>query len=95
VDGVTVLIVSAIMLSRDPNFSGILHWDQRNPSNAAAIERRFGAGTLATICAHGSSSCLRSTAHKHVSAPNAVRGCRVPFVATPPRSPMSTGLSSG
>jgi len=44
VDGVTELIDFAIMLSRDPNFSGILHWGQRNPSNAADIERRFGAG---------------------------------------------------
>ena len=42
VDGVTQLIDFAIMLSRDPNFGGILHWGQRNPSNAADIEHRFG-----------------------------------------------------
>jgi hypothetical protein len=45
VDGVTELIDFAIMLSRDPNFSGILHWGQRNPSTAADIEHRFGAGS--------------------------------------------------
>lgn len=44
VDGVTELIDYAIALSRDPNFGGILHWGQRNPSNAADIAFRFGAG---------------------------------------------------
>lgn len=44
VDGVTELIDYAIALSRDPNFGGILHWGQRNPSNAADIAFRFGGG---------------------------------------------------
>jgi len=48
VDGVTELIDYAIALSRDPNFAGILHWGQRNPSNAADIAFRFAAdGDLA------------------------------------------------
>jgi hypothetical protein len=41
VDGVTELIDYAIALSRDPNFGGILHWGQRNPSDAADIALRF------------------------------------------------------
>jgi hypothetical protein len=44
VDGVSELIDFAIMLSREPNFGGILHWGQRNPSTIADIERQFGQG---------------------------------------------------
>lgn len=44
VTGVTELIDFAIMLSREPNFGGILHWGQRNPSNITDIEHRFGGG---------------------------------------------------
>ena len=44
VTGVTELIDFAIALSRDRNFSGILHWGQRNESNVADIKHRFGDG---------------------------------------------------
>lgn len=44
VGGVTELIDFAIALSRDRNFGGILHWGQRNESNVADIEHRFGDG---------------------------------------------------
>ncbi|MEU1973450.1 hypothetical protein ABZ477_17480 [Microbacterium sp. NPDC019599] len=42
VSGVRELIDFAIMLALDPNFGGILHWGQRNPSTMAEIEARFG-----------------------------------------------------
>jgi hypothetical protein len=42
VTGVTELIDFAIALALNPNFSGILHWGQRNPSSRAQIEARFG-----------------------------------------------------
>jgi hypothetical protein len=40
--GVSELVDFAIGLSRDKNFSGILHWGQRNESNVEDIEFRFG-----------------------------------------------------
>jgi hypothetical protein len=40
--GTSPLIDFAISLSRDRNFAGILHWGQRNESNVANIEYRFG-----------------------------------------------------
>jgi len=42
VTGVTELIDFAITLALNPNFKGILHWGQRNESNRAQIEARFG-----------------------------------------------------
>ena len=45
VEGVRELIDYAIALSRDRNFGGILHWGQRNESDAADIEYRFGDPT--------------------------------------------------
>jgi hypothetical protein len=42
VDGVTQLIDFAITMALDPNFKGILHWGQRNPSKRAHIQERFG-----------------------------------------------------
>ncbi len=42
VTGVTELIDFAITLALNPNFNGILHWGQRNPSNRAQVEARFG-----------------------------------------------------
>lgn len=44
VRGTTELIDFAVTLARDPNFSGILHWGQRNDSSMADIHRRFGDG---------------------------------------------------
>ncbi|MEJ7690657.1 MAG: hypothetical protein WKF76_13480 [Nocardioidaceae bacterium] len=44
VTGVTELIDFAIASSRDRNYGGILHWGQRNESNTADIEHRFGDG---------------------------------------------------
>jgi hypothetical protein len=41
--GGTDLIDFAIMLSRNRNFAGILHWGQRNESNVGDIEFRFGS----------------------------------------------------
>lgn len=41
VGGVTELVDFAITLSRDRNFSGILHWGQRNESDVGDIEWRF------------------------------------------------------
>jgi hypothetical protein len=40
--GSTDLINYALQLSRDPQYGGILHWGQRNPSSRDDIERRFG-----------------------------------------------------
>jgi hypothetical protein len=54
VTGVTELIDFAITLALDSNFSGIMHWGQRNESTRAHIEERFGdtltdrTGTLHT-----------------------------------------------
>lgn len=42
VAGVNELIDFAIGLSRDRNFAGVLHWGQRNESDAGDIEFRFG-----------------------------------------------------
>jgi hypothetical protein len=42
VTGVRELVDFAAMLALDPNFGGILHWGQRNPSTMADIEARFG-----------------------------------------------------
>lgn len=42
VEGSTELIEFALALSRDRNFSGVLHWGQRNESNREDIEWRFG-----------------------------------------------------
>lgn len=42
VTGVTELIDFAITLALNPNFKGTLHWGQRNESNRAQIEARFG-----------------------------------------------------
>ncbi|GAA1980335.1 hypothetical protein [Microbacterium pumilum] len=42
VTGVRELVDFAAMLALDPNFGGILHWGQRNPSTMAEIEARFG-----------------------------------------------------
>lgn len=44
VRGTTELIDFAVTLARDPNFSGILHWGQRNDSSMADIHSRFGDG---------------------------------------------------
>lgn len=44
VTGVTELIDFAIATSRDRNYSGILHWGQRNESNRVDIDHRFGDG---------------------------------------------------
>ena len=46
ITGVKELIDFAIMLALDPNFKGILHWGQRNESNRAHIEARFGDTAL-------------------------------------------------
>jgi hypothetical protein len=40
--GTKPLIDFALMLALDPNFSGILHWGQRNPATQADIQRLFG-----------------------------------------------------
>lgn len=42
VTGVRELVDFAAMLALDPNFGGILHWGQRNPSTIAEVEARFG-----------------------------------------------------
>ena len=42
VEGSSELIDFAQALSRDRNFSGVLHWGQRNDSNREDIEWRFG-----------------------------------------------------
>jgi hypothetical protein len=42
VSGVTELIDFAITMARNPNFKAILHWGQRNESDAADIEFQFG-----------------------------------------------------
>lgn len=42
VTGVKELIDFAAMLALDPNFGGILHWGQRNPSSMVEIQARFG-----------------------------------------------------
>ena len=42
VSGVTRLIDFAIMLALDSNFTGILHWGQRNESMRAHVQERFG-----------------------------------------------------
>ena len=46
VTGVSELIDFAITLALDPNFKGILHWGQRNPSTRAQVQERFGDGLL-------------------------------------------------
>ena len=40
--GTKPLIDFALMLALDPNFSGILHWGQRNTATQSDIERLFG-----------------------------------------------------
>jgi hypothetical protein len=40
--GTKELVDHAVMLALDNNFKGILHWGQRNDSNRAQIEARFG-----------------------------------------------------
>jgi hypothetical protein len=40
--GVTELIDYATMLALDSNYQGILHWGQRNDSQRAHLEERFG-----------------------------------------------------
>ncbi|MBB3122467.1 hypothetical protein [Pseudoduganella violacea] len=42
VAGTKELIDFAVALALDPNVNGILHWGQRNDSNRAQIEARFG-----------------------------------------------------
>ena len=43
--GSTDLIDYAIRLALDPQYGGVLHWGQRNPSSAADIDRLFGPAT--------------------------------------------------
>jgi hypothetical protein len=42
--GTTELVDHAVALALDNNFKGILHWGQRNDSNKAQIDARFGPG---------------------------------------------------
>lgn len=42
VTGTQELIDFAVTLALDPNFNGVLHWGQRNPSSQAQVEHRFG-----------------------------------------------------
>ncbi|HKB32418.1 MAG TPA: hypothetical protein VKF16_00990 [Candidatus Dormibacteraeota bacterium] len=40
--GTQELIDFAVTLALDPNFHAVLHWGQRNPSNQAQVQHRFG-----------------------------------------------------
>jgi hypothetical protein len=42
VTGTQELIDFAVTLALNPNFNAVLHWGQRNPSNQAQVEHRFG-----------------------------------------------------